>query len=84
MQSSLWKGEQTLYKGKTTCEVKMSPSQFQDKVFRTQTDSNYYKDKSEGLIQALTLGVEEYEINKVTVMGLVDEDDKSPVPGDKH
>ncbi len=34
-------------------EVKMGPSQFRDKVFRTQTDSNYYKDKSEDLIQAL-------------------------------
>ena len=63
------------------CEVKMGPSQFWDKVFRTQTDSNYYRDKSEDLIQALTAGVEEYEINKVTVMDLVDEEDKSPVLG---
>jgi hypothetical protein len=64
------------------CEVKMGPSQFWDKVFRTQTDSNYYRDKSEDLIQALTAGVEEYEINKVTVMDLVDEEDKSPVLGE--
>ena len=64
------------------CEVKMGPSQFWDKVFRTQTDSNYYKNKSEDLIQTLTADVAEYEINKVTVMDLVDEDGKPPVLGE--
>lgn len=64
------------------CEVKMGPSQFWSKVFRTQTDSNYYKDKSEDLIQTLTADVEEYEINKVTVVDLVDENDESPVLGE--
>ena len=64
------------------CEVKMGPSQFWSKVFRTQTDSNYYKDKSEGLIQTLTSDVAEYEINKVTVMDLVDENGKPPVLGE--
>ena len=43
------------------CEVKMGPSQFWDKIFRTQTDSSYYKNKSEDLIQALTADVAEYE-----------------------
>ena len=64
------------------CEVKLGPSQFWDKIFRTQTDSNYYKNKSENLIQALTADVAEYEINKVTVMDLVDEDGKPPVLGE--
>jgi hypothetical protein len=64
------------------CEVKLGPSPFLDKIFRTQTDSNYYKNKSEDLIQTLTADVAEYEINKVTVMDLVDEDGKLPVLGE--
>ena len=33
------------------CEVKLGPSQFWSKLFRTQTDSSYYKDKSSELVQ---------------------------------
>ena len=61
------------------CEVKLGPSQFWSKVFRTQTDSNYYKNKSEDLVNYLTENIEEYEINKVTVMDLVDEDEEYPI-----
>ena len=64
------------------CEVKLGPSQFWSKVFRTQTDSNYYKNKSEDLVNYLTENIEEYEINKVTVMDLVDENDESPILGE--
>ena len=64
------------------CEVKLGPSQFWSKVFRTQTDSNYYKNKSEDIVNYLTQNVEEYEINKVTVMDLVDENDESPILGE--
>ena len=64
------------------CEVKLGPSQFWSKIFRTQTDSNYYKNKSEDLVKSLTENVAEYEINKVTVMDLVDEKDESPVLGE--
>lgn len=64
------------------CEVKMAPSHFWSKLFRTQTDSNYYKDKSSDLVKALTIDIEEYEINKVTVMDLVDEDNKPPILGE--
>ena len=64
------------------CEVKLGPSQFWSKVFRTQTDSNYYKNKSEEIVNYLTQNVEEYEINKVTVMDLVDENDESPILGE--
>lgn len=64
------------------CEVKLGPSQLWSKVFRTQTDSNYYKNKSEDIVNSLTQNVEEYEINKVTVMDLVDENDESPILGE--
>ena len=64
------------------CEVKLGPSQFWSKVFRTQTDSNYYKNKSEDLVNYLTENIEEYEINKVTVMDLVDENEESPILGE--
>ena len=45
------------------CEVKLGPSNFWSKLFRTQTDSSYYKDKSTELVQKLTADVEEYERN---------------------
>ena len=66
----------------TGCEVKMAPSQFWSKMLRTQTDSNYYKDKSSELVQNLTVDIAEYEINKVTVMDLVDEDNRPPILGE--
>ena len=64
------------------CEVKLGPSQFWSKVFRTQTDSNYYRNKSENLVNYLTESIEEYEINKVMVMDLVDENEESPILGE--
>ena len=33
------------------CEVKLGPSQFWSKLFRTQTDSNYYQGKSTELVR---------------------------------
>ena len=64
------------------CEVKLGPSNFWSKLFRTQTDSNYYKGKSADLVKSLTEDVEEYEINKVTVMDLVDEENNAPILGE--
>ena len=64
------------------CEVKMGPSPFWSKVFRTQTDSKYYMGKTEDLVQSLTEDVAEYEINKVTVFDLVDEENKTPILGE--
>ncbi len=61
----------------TGCEVKMGPSQFWSKLFRTQTDSKYYMGKTENLVKILTEDVAEYEINKVTVFDLVDEENKT-------
>ena len=64
------------------CEVKMGPSQFWSKLFRTQTDSKYYMGKTEDLVNTLTEDVAEYEINKVTVFDLVDEENKTPILGE--
>ena len=66
----------------TGCEVKMGPSQFWSKLFRTQTDSKYYMGKTEDLVKILTEDVAEYEINKVTVFDLVDEENKTPILGE--
>ena len=64
------------------CEVKMAPSKFWDKVFKPDTDSKYYQKKSERLVRDLTNDVEEYEINKVVVLDLVDDEDRVPVLGE--
>ena len=64
------------------CEVRLAPSHFWSKLFRTQTDSNYYKGKSADLVKSLTEDIMEYEINKVTVMDLVDEENKAPILGE--
>ena len=66
----------------SACEVKLGPSQFWSKVFRTQTDSNYYKNKYEDIVNYLTENIEEYEISKVTVIDLVDENEESPILGE--
>ena len=63
------------------CEVKFGPSNFWDKWFKPETDTEYYQDKSEDLVDAITRDVEEYEINKVVVLDLVDNKDKVPILG---
>ena len=64
------------------CEVRLAPSHVWSKLFRTQTDSNYYKGKSADMVKSLTEDIMEYEINKVTVMDLVDEENKAPILGE--
>lgn len=64
------------------CELKVAPSQFWDKIFKPDTDSKYYQKKSEKLVRRLTENVEEYEINKVVVLDLVDDEDRVPVLGE--
>ncbi|CCQ89884.1 hypothetical protein NITGR_180014 [Nitrospina gracilis 3/211] len=66
----------------SACEVKMAPSQFWETVFTPDTDSEYYKKKSENLVHDLTQGVQEYEINKVVVLDLVDDENKVPILGE--
>jgi len=64
------------------CEVRMAPSDYWAKLFRTQTDSNYYKEKAESLTEHLAKDSREYEINKVAVMDLTDEGGKAPILGE--
>ncbi len=64
------------------CEVKLAPSKMWSKVFKPDTDSGYYEDRSEDLVEDLARSAEEYEINKVVVMDLVDENDEVPVLGE--
>ena len=63
------------------CEVKFDPSHTWDKWFKPETDTEYYQDKSDDLVETITRDVEEYEINKVVVLDLVDDKDKVPILG---
>lgn len=65
----------------TGCEVRMGPSDSWSRMFRTQTDSSYYMDRAENLVAQISDDVKEYEINKVTVIDLVDEDNRAPILG---
>ncbi|MFQ5450775.1 MAG: hypothetical protein ACE5E9_09090 [Nitrospinaceae bacterium] len=64
------------------CEVKMAPSELWSKWFRTQTDSSYYKEKAEKLVKKISKNTLEYEINKVVVIDLVNEEGKAPILGE--
>ncbi len=63
------------------CEIKFDPSRTWDKWFKPETDTEYYQDKSDDLVDTITRDVEEYEINKVVVLDLVDDKDKVPILG---
>ena len=63
------------------CEFKFDPGQTWDKWFKPETDTEYYQEKSEELVEVITRDVEEYEINKVVVLDLVDDKDKVPILG---
>ncbi|MBW2410991.1 MAG: hypothetical protein JRF72_14420 [Deltaproteobacteria bacterium] len=63
------------------CELKFDPSHTWDKWFKPETDTEYYQDKSDDLVATITRDVEEYEINKVVVLDLVDDKDKVPILG---
>jgi len=63
------------------CEVKLGPSNFWDKWFKPETDTEYYQGKSDDLVDTITRDVEEYEINKVVVLDLVDDKNKVPILG---
>jgi len=63
------------------CEFKFDPAHTWDKWFKPETDTEYYQDKSEDLVATITHDVDEYEINKVVVLDLVDDKDKVPILG---
>ncbi len=66
----------------SACEVHMGPSDYWARLFRTQPDSNYYKSKSEQLVKQISKGLVEYDINRVTIMDLVDEEGQVPILGE--
>ena len=63
------------------CEIKFDPSHTWDKWFKPETDTEYYQEKSEDLVDTITRDVEEYEINKVVVLDLVDDKGRVPILG---
>ena len=52
----------------SACELRMAPTEYWSKLFRTQTDSSYYQGKSESLTNEIAKDIEEYEINKITII----------------
>jgi len=65
----------------SACTIKMSPPEYLEKLFRTQTDSSYYQDKAESITSQIANDIEEYEINKITIMDFVDEGNQIPILG---
>lgn len=66
----------------TACEVYMAPSNFWGQMFKSQSDSDYYRNRAQILVSKLTAKVEDYEINKVAVIDLVDEEGRVPILGE--
>lgn len=64
------------------CEVYLAPSSFWSNIFDTKTDSKYYESKAFRLVQKISKEVEEYEINKIAVISLVDEEGNVPILGE--
>ena len=66
----------------SACEVRMAPTEYWSKLFRTQTDSSYYQGKSESLTNQIAKDIEEYEIDRITVMDFVDEGSRTSILGE--
>ena len=66
----------------TACEVRMAPSDYWSRLFKTETDTKYYKKKAERLVKELSKDVAEYDINRVTVVDLVNDEGKAPILGE--
>jgi hypothetical protein len=66
----------------SACEIRMAPTEYLSKIFRTQTDSVYYQGKAETLTNQIAKDIEEYEINKITVMDFVDEGNRVSILGE--
>ena len=64
----------------SACEVRMAP--YWSKLFRTQTDSSYYQGKSESLTKQIAKDIEEYEIDRITIMDFVDEENRVSILGE--
>ncbi len=66
----------------SACEVRMAPSDYWSRLFRTQTDSDYYRDKAEDLVETLSQDLQEYDITRVSVLDFVDEEGRTPILGE--
>jgi TolB-like protein len=64
------------------CEVRMAPSDYFSRIFKTQTDTKYYRGKAKSLVENLAENAAEYDINRVAVLDLVDEDGRTPILGE--
>lgn len=64
------------------CELHIAPSDLLSKALKIQSDSGYYRDKARKLISNLSKNVTEYQINKIAVIDLVDEDGRVPILGE--
>jgi len=65
----------------SACEVYMAPSNLVKNVFKSESDSEYYRNRARILVKKLAGKVEDYEINKVAVIDLVDEKGRAPILG---
>ena len=65
----------------SACELRVDTKNWSN-LFRTQTDSSYYQGKSESLTSKIAKDIEEYEINKITVMDFVDEENQTTILGE--
>lgn len=66
----------------TACELHMTPSAPLYAGFKPETDSNYYKMKTQRLVNDLTRNVYQYEINRVAVIDMTDEEGRVPSLGE--
>jgi hypothetical protein len=66
----------------SACQLRVDAIDSWSKIFRTQTDSNYYQGKSESLTNKIANDIEEYEINKITIMDFVDEENQTTILGE--
>lgn len=66
----------------TACEVRMAPSDYWSRLFKTETDTKYYRKKAESLVEELSKDVAEYDINRVTVVDLVNDEGQAPILGE--
>lgn len=64
----------------SACEIRMAP--YWSKLLRTQTDSSYYQGKSEALTKQIAKDIEEYEIDRITIMDFVDEENRVSILGE--
>ncbi len=66
----------------TACELYMAPAAPMTAGFKPETDSEYYKMKTQKLVSNLTRNIYECEINRVAVIDMTDEEGRAPSLGE--